>query len=583
MDLFEKLGELLGRIIAAPIRLVVGLFLVLFLLAFLLDALQSATGAIVIFGVAGLIAFLYHIRRRQERHDAAQREAAREALVAREDERERAAVLGEIASYFPFLAGAVEEHLETEADAHDAIVAALGAIPSVTLGRTFYGLPAILPESERRKHLYVVGKTGSGKTSLLLHLMRSDLRAGHGLGVIAPEAELFRDSVLPLVPKGRVADVLYFAPGHPENRVTFNPLEIEEGDNRGRAAEELFSIFKRAVGEEDFGVRMSPILGNAFAALVGREGASLFDVKRLLEKPDYRAALAEEMSDPYLRDFWLKTYPSYPKGSHLPVVNRLDQFLRPIPVRRAVCAAHSTLSIRRALERGQILLIDLSGLSPDSCLLLGQMLLSKFQVELMRREALTEDERRSFYLYADEFQTFAGVAEGTWRELLSRGRRYGLGLTLAHQFPGQLPAPLQDEIFGNVASIVAFALGAKDAQTIRKEFLQPSADGGEAQPASLESLTGSKPGEAIARLGSGAYALPLAAPTPLEPPDPEWGLSVRAESWQRYGAKDLSSAPPPTGDASPQRVPETPAASPIEPSFASTPAAPPPPKTRRAL
>ena len=99
------------------------------------------------------------------------------------------------------------------------------------------------------------------------------------------------------------------------------------------------------------------------------------------------------------------------------------------------------------------------------------MLLSKFQLELMRREILTEGERTPFYLYADEFQTFAGVAEGTWRELLSRGRRYGLALTLAHQFPSQLPEGLRDEIFGNIASLVAFGLSAKDAQAIRKEFL----------------------------------------------------------------------------------------------------------------
>jgi hypothetical protein len=142
------------------------------------------------------------------------------------------------------------------------------------------------------------------------------------------------------------------------------------------------------------------------------------------------------------------------------------------------------------------------------------MLLAKFQLELMRREAVPQDERQPFYLYADEFQAFAGVAERTWRELLSRGRRYGLALTLAHQYPSQLPQGLQDEIFGNVASIVAFNLSAKDAMAVRKEFLEepltPTPE--PARPIGLEALVALQTGRAMARLGGWGLRAAAACP-----------------------------------------------------------------------
>src|SRR5262245_5889387 len=434
----------------------------------------------------------------------------------------------------------------------EALRRAFEEVEATRIGTTSFDFPALLPLAERRKHLYVVGKTGSGKTTLLSHLLAEDLEAGRGVGVIAPEAELFRDVVLPMVPEHRADQVVYFAPGRPENPVTFNPLAVEEGEERSRAAEELFAIFKRAVGEEELGARMGPILGNAFACLTGRTGSTLFDVKRLVEEPAFREKVAGEAGDPYLREFWTKTYPGYPKGAHLPVVNRLDQFLRPPAVRRALCHPRSSFSIRRALAEGPILLIDLGGLAPDSRQLLGQMLLAKFQLELMRRERAKEEERRPFHLYADEFQTFAGAAQGTWQELLSRGRRYGLALTLAHQHPSQLPGALQDEMLGNVASLVVFALGAKDAQVLRKELVEPAEDGGGAGPVAIEALVTLKAGEAYGRLGGGAWALPVRTLAPRDGGESGAGERIREVSWSRFGVpeKERGSgpAPPPAGE-----------------------------------
>lgn len=502
--------------------------------------MDQLAGILVVVGLGLAVCLGYRaLGRRHEAVDEARRQAKAEAYDDRNRERVRSLLLGEMQAFFPSIAPRYRELMDEGAAPDDAVLQAIEETPGVRLG-TVWGIPAVLPQADRQKHLYIVGKTGTGKTSLLLNLVKADLKAGRGVGLIAPEAELFRDWLLPMIPDERVDEVVYFAPGNPKNPVAFNPLAVEEGEEQGRAAEELFAIFKRALGEGEFGARMTPIIGNAFACLTGRPGATLWDVKRMLEDAGFRQDVLRSVPDDYLRDFWETTYPQYPKGSHIPIVNRLDQFLRPLPVRQALCQPESSFSIRRALDEGQILLFDLSGLAPDSMLLLGQMLLSKFQLELMRREALTQAERRPFYLYADEFQTFAGVAEGTWRELLSRGRRYGLALTLAHQYPSQLPETLRDEIFGNVASLVAFALSAKDAQVVRRELLDRTLLPVDAEPVALEALVTLRTGQAMARLGGGAYAVRIETAEPLEVP-PAWrGDRARAAAWASIDAPGVT-------------------------------------------
>ena len=448
----------------------------------------------------------------------------------------------ELTEHFPYLP--TPEIKDTSAESiKEAIRDVLFSVPSLGMFRESLPAPALPPEA-RRRHLYIVGKTGSGKTTYMEHLVARDLEDGHGVGVIGPEGELFRERLLALVPRERRHQVIYFAPGHAKNPLTFNPLYLEKDEDPVRAAEDLFTTFKRALGTDELGPRMQPILQNAFAALVGKQGVTLWDVKRLLEDVEWRERVVEE-SEPYTREFWLETYPRYPKGADLPIINRLDQFLRPPAMRRALCHPTSSFSIREALAQGQILFIDLFGLSEETRLLFGQMLLSKFQLELMRRE-LAGRKHRAFHLYADEFQSFAGVAEGTWRELLSRGRKYSLCLTLAHQYPAQLPTALQDEIFGNVNSIVSFALGSKDAQVVRREFLVKDTSGEEeriqaiAAPELLELPTGS----AWAKL-AGGRAIKLHLPPPL----PAVGSAREVEelirsSWTAYGKKEGEKPPP---------------------------------------
>ncbi len=484
--------------------------------------------------LAGGIAIFVALVMRRKSADEARREekavAYEEHLRKNDEDRS----LRDLDRYFPALAPRWKQLVEEGADVAEAFHQAVDETPGVVVGRAF-GVPALLVNEERRKHLYVTGRTGSGKTTLLLNLINADLKAGHGVGVIAPEGDLFRDWLLPLVPDERIDDVIYFAPGDPKSRITFNPLSVEDGDDKPHAAEELLSIFKRSVGEDEIGARMAPILGNAFALLTGRPGATLWDVKRLVEDVKYREEVAATAEDEYVREFWLKTYSSFPKGSHVPIVNRLDRFLRPPAVRAAVCHPMTSFSLRRVLAEGQILLVDLSRLPPDSMMLLGEMLLSKFQVELMRREALQEEDRTPFYLYVDEFGDVGHLSEDTWRALLSRGRRRGLALTLAHQHPTQIAEALHREIVGNAASLIAFASSAKDAESLRKEFLECTF-GGDVRPVGPEAFVTLKQGKAIARLGTGAFAIPLKTDGPFDKP-PAWhGEKVKEASWHQFGA-----------------------------------------------
>ncbi|HEY3572058.1 MAG TPA: type IV secretion system DNA-binding domain-containing protein [Thermoanaerobaculia bacterium] len=430
---------------------------------------------IILLGIGAVYLFGYLIReRRKAEHEEimARITTRAEEKSAGEETRRLTAEWLRFKESFPYLPKPRAEDLSAEAIA-DAVREAISGFPShATLDAPSIPVP-FPPQKERRRHLYVAGKTGSGKSTLLEHLIVEDFEEERGVAVIGPEGELFT-RLLTLLPSHRYGDLIYFAPANPACPHAFNPLEVEADEDPARAAEDLFTIFRRALADDELGPRMQPIIQNAFAALVGRPGATLWDVKRLLTDALFRDEVALAARDPYVREFWRETYPRFPKGSDLPIMNRLDAFLRPPAVRRALCQFCSTFSVREVLETGEILLLDLYGLSEEAKLVIGQSVLAKFQLELMRRELAGSSSPQTFYLYCDELQAVAGTAEGLWRQLLSRGRKYGLAVSAATQFPAQLPTALQNEIFGNVGSLVAFALGNKDAQVIRKELLAVS-------------------------------------------------------------------------------------------------------------
>lgn len=337
-------------------------------------------------------------------------------------------------------------------------------------------LPVVLPDSLRSRHLYVIGKSGSGKTTLLRNLILQDLDAGRGLAVLAPEAEMLRDELLPFIPEHRWSDLVYVNPADTERPIPFNPLTVEEGEDLDLKVDETFTIFQRIYADEGTGgaPRMEQILRQGLYLLMRIPGTTLLDFERLLDRQDdsFRRWAVTQVQDPETERFWLSTYSAYPKDAHLPLVSRLGRFLRPKVVRSLLCTP-GCLNVRKAMDEGKVLLFNLSDglLGAANAELLGQLVVAKLQMAAMSRADARKEDRRPFSVYLDEFQTFCGVAATSYERILSRARKYNLSLILAHQQTGQIPEQLMREIFGNVATVVCFTVSASDAKRLSRELV----------------------------------------------------------------------------------------------------------------
>lgn len=330
-----------------------------------------------------------------------------------------------------------------------------------------------LTQKYRDRHVYLIGKSGSGKTNLLRNMIYQDLLDQKGIGVIAPEAEMINEEILPYIPEERLDDVIYLNPADTQSPVCFNPLQLDQGEDIDLRASENMTIFKRIF--HDIGPRMEEILRHSFYTLLEREGTTLLDIERLLDRNDqsFREEVIHDSESPDTVRFWRDVYPNYPKDAHLPVTSRLSRLLRPKTVRNVLCCPYSSFNFREAMDEGKILLFNLSDgiLGETNSQLLGQLIVSKFQMATMSRADIPKNERRPFYLYIDEFQTFTGIAGTSYEKILSRARKYRLCLTLAHQQTGQIPNDLLREIFGNVSTMISFNVSFEDASRLAKEFV----------------------------------------------------------------------------------------------------------------
>ncbi len=335
----------------------------------------------------------------------------------------------------------------------------------------------------RDRHVYMIGKSGTGKTNLMRHMILQDLASDSGIGVIAPEFEMLRDQLLPHIPEHRIKDVIYFDPTDTSCPVVLNPLHRDQGGNVDVQVDETFTILQRIVGEG--GPRMDEILRNSLYALIERPGSTLEDIERLLDRDDHtlRNEVIRTTEQERIRRFFAYTYAQFPKDAHLPITNRIGRFVGAEYVRNCLCPPKDSdisqsdmskrfLNIRRAMDEGKILLFNLSDglLGQAASQLIGQFIVSKFQTATMSRANVPENDRRPFYLYLDEFQNFCGTASQSYEKLLSRSRKYRLALILAHQQTHQIPLPLLREVFGNVSTLIAFQVSHPDAVHLAKEL-----------------------------------------------------------------------------------------------------------------
>ncbi len=324
---------------------------------------------------------------------------------------------------------------------------------------------------DRRAHMYVIGKTGTGKSTLLETLVRQDIENGEGLALLDPHGDLI-ENVRARVPESRKGDLIYFnAPDHTAP-LAFNPLENVPPERRSLAALGLLDAFKK-IWADSWGPRLEHILRNALIALLDQPEPTLVEVLRLLDDRDFRRTVATRVFNPQVRDFWLREYESYPARFRAeaiaPVQNKVGAFLADPVLNRILTQPKSTFDLKQVMDKRKILLVNLAKgkMGEDSSRLLGALLVAKISLLALSRADVPESKRRDFYLYVDEFQN---VATPSLAGMLAELRKYRVGLTLAHQYLTQIDLQVRDAVLGNVGTVISFRLGLPDAEVLEKEF-----------------------------------------------------------------------------------------------------------------
>ncbi|MCX6785617.1 MAG: type IV secretion system DNA-binding domain-containing protein [Candidatus Komeilibacteria bacterium] len=324
---------------------------------------------------------------------------------------------------------------------------------------------------DRRRHMYLLGKTGMGKSVALENMIIQDIAAGRGVAVVDPHGELV-EKIIKFIPPERINDVIYINPADLEYPIAFNVLENVSEEHRHLVASGLLGIFKK-LWAESWGPRLEYVLNNAIMALLEYPGSTLLGVMRLLIDKSFRKKVIDKVTDPIIKGFWVEEYSKYPDRFQAeaiaPIQNKVGRFLSSSMIRNIVGQVKSSIDIRKIMDEKKILLLNLSKgrLGEDNSALLGAMIITKIQLAAMSRVEIPESTRQDFYLYVDEFQNFATES---FNNILSEARKYRLNLILAHQYILQLEEKTAAAVFGNVGTIVCFRVGAEDAEFLAKEF-----------------------------------------------------------------------------------------------------------------
>lgn len=332
-----------------------------------------------------------------------------------------------------------------------------------------------IKRKDRRQHMYILGKSGTGKSVLLSNLIVQNIQNGEGVCVVDPHGELVEE-ILHLIPPHRVKDVIYFNPADTDYHVGFNVLQLDDPKYKHLVASGLMGIFTK-IWANAWSSRMEYILNNAILALLDTPGTTLLGIPRMLVDKDYRQMIIGNLKDPVVKAFWIHEYEQwrdqFRNEAIAPIQNKVGQFLSTSIIRNVVGQPKSTIDIFEIMNTGKIFLVNVSKgrIGEDNSALLGGMLITKIQLAAMERVRIPEDERRDFYLYVDEFQNFA---TDSFANILSEARKYRLNLIIAHQYTAQLEnkdgSKVRDAVFGNVGTMIIFRVGADDADFLEKEF-----------------------------------------------------------------------------------------------------------------
>lgn len=326
--------------------------------------------------------------------------------------------------------------------------------------------------ADRRRHMYIMGKTGTGKSTLIGNMAIDDIRRDRGIGVIDPHGDLC-EAILDYIPKRRLNDVIYLEPFDTERPFSLNVLEVHNNNqHRDLVASGIVAIFSKLY-KDSWGPRLEYILRNVILTLLDLPDATLVDALNILSHEGFRKQCVARLNDPVIRDFWVKEFDKMPdrlKADAIsPIQNKVGQFVQSRMIRNIIGQKKSTISLEEVMDSGKILLLNLSQgkLGEDNAALLGAMIITQIQLAAMNRSFQKEEDRRDFFLYVDEFQNFA---TSSFIKILSEARKYRLALILTNQYIEQLDEEIQRAIFGNVGTLISFVVGARDAEVLSKEF-----------------------------------------------------------------------------------------------------------------
>ncbi|OGY44120.1 MAG: hypothetical protein A2731_02910 [Candidatus Buchananbacteria bacterium RIFCSPHIGHO2_01_FULL_39_8] len=328
-----------------------------------------------------------------------------------------------------------------------------------------------IKKDDRRRHLYLIGKTGMGKSTVMENMIIQDIINGEGVALVDPHGDL-AEKILDYIPSNRINDVIYFNPADIKYPIAFNVMESVGPEHKHLIASGLIGVFKK-LWVDSWGPRLEYVLRNAILALLDYPGSTLLGVMRILVDKTYRNKVIAKIKDPVVKSFWVEEYSKYPQQFQTeaiaPIQNKVGQFLSTALIRNVVGQVKSTIDLRKIMDEKKILIMNLSKgrIGEDASALLGAMMITKIQLAAMSRIDIPENTRQDLYLYVDEFQNFATES---FAAILSEARKYRLNLIIGHQYIEQLSEEVQAAVFGNVGTIMCFRIGAGDAEFLAQEF-----------------------------------------------------------------------------------------------------------------
>lgn len=329
-------------------------------------------------------------------------------------------------------------------------------------------VPFGIRQADRLMHMYIIGKSGTGKSTMLQQMILQDSEAFRGLCLLDPHGDLASE-VIALLPESRKPDLIHFDLPDPSLPLKYNPFKRVTYEKRSLVASGIMEVFKK-LWADAWGVKLEHILRNCILALLDQPEATIADIPKILLEREFRKAAIPNIENESIKDFWMKEFPAYTRLDLLPVLNKVGGMLAHPVIRRVLVENKEEVYLRKALDEGKIIIVNLSKgyIGEDAAHILGALFISSLSSAAFSRVDTEESERRPFILYMDEFHNFTTLS---LVNMFAELRKFKIGMVLAHQYMHQLDDDIRRAILGNVGTIVSFRVGTEDAQLLAKEML----------------------------------------------------------------------------------------------------------------